>query len=313
MPWDALPGTAASAAAAAALVTAGLIASGRRWARRAGDLIAAILFYIAVPLIASYKVYSVPLETIAEYSVVVAASVLSAFGSAAVLIPRLLRGAPKETIGAAVLAAGIHNSAFLPIPLMLLLYGDGGPAALYSAIMNIIMAVATPLVLGVYSPVYRSEGKSVAASIARSIATYPPVYAIAAGAALRHAALPSLAVDAWRVGYEAGSYLTLLSFFLIGEVIARTGIRPDRGVGVVAFWRLVVEPAAATAAVTAVGLEGVWRAGAIIESFMPPATMNLVMAMLYKLDSGLVARSIGLITPISITLAVVYRLLNPSG
>jgi len=297
-----------SAAVAGLLVLLGVLSSGRSFSRKVSKAIASLLFYVSVPLIVSYKVYSVELATLASYAAVVAASVLTAFASAAVFVPRLLRGAPPETVGAAVLAAGIHNSAFLPIPLMLLLYGDAGPAALYSAIMNLIIAVVTPIVLGYYSPVYRGRGRGTAISILHSLATYPPLYALAAGLALRMVELPAWAVSAWEHAFTAGSYSTLLSFFLVGEVVARAGLRLDRGVAVVAFWRLVVEPAAATVAVEAAGLRGVWRAGALIEAVMPPATMNLVVAMMYRLDYGLVARSIGVVTPLSIGAAVLLRL-----
>ncbi len=302
-------GTASSAAVAAVLLAAGVFSARSPASRKVSKAIASLLFYISVPLIVSYKVYSVPLVTLVDYAVVVTASVLTAFVSAALLVPRLLRDAPPETVGAAILAAGIHNSAFLPIPLMLLLYGDAGPAALYSAIMNIIIAVVTPLVLGYYSPIYRGSGRSTLVSVLHSLATYPPLYALAVGLLLRALQLPPSTVDAWRMGFTVGSYSTLLSFFLVGEVVARAGLRLDRGVAVVAAWRLLVEPAATAVAVDVAGLEGIWRHGALIESVMPAATMNLVVAMMYGLDYGLVARSIGLITPMSVAAAVAVRLL----
>lgn len=301
----------AAVAAAVALFAAGAVAALRFnvLARRVSQAVASLLFYFSVPLIVSYKVYSVEAYTLVDYSLVVAASVLTAFVSAALLIPRLLRGEPPETVGAAVLAAGIHNAAFLPIPLMLLLYGDGGPAALYSAVMNVIIAVATPLVLGYYSPLYRASGRGIAGSIARSLATYPPLYGLIAGTVLRCASLPPLVVAHWGRLFVLASYTTLLSFFLVGEVLARSGVRLDRGVVVVAAWRLLVEPTAAVAAVEALGLRGLWRAGALIEAVMPPATMNLVVSMMYGLDYSLVARSIGVVTPLSLAAAVAVRLL----
>ncbi len=296
-----------SAAAAAALFAAGIASSGREWSRRFSEAIAKLLFYAAVPAIILYKVAVAPLGVLADYAVVVSASVVGALVSAAVLVPRLLHSEPRERIGAAILAAGIHNSAFLPIPLMLLLYGDAGPAALYSAIVNIIISVAAPAVIGAYSPLQR--GRSLAASIARSMATYPPLYALAAAGLLRGAGVPGEAL--FHSLYTAGSYATLLSFYLVGETLAKTGLGVDRGVAVVAAWRLAVEPAIAIAAVRATGLSGVWLAGAVIESFMPPATMNLVLAMIYGLDRDLVAKAIGLVTPVSIVLAVAVRALIP--
>ena len=291
---------------AAALFAAGLLSAGRPWSRRVSEAVASMLFYAAVPALVFYKVYSVPLGVLAEFSLVVATSVLGALSTAALAVPRLLRGYPRETVGAAVLAAGIHNAAFLPIPLMTLLYGDAGPAAVYSAVVNLITALVVPVVVGLYSP--RARG-STAARVARTVATYPPVYAIIAAVLARGPGLPPGAERLAHWLYTAGSWATLASFYLVGETLARAGLRLDRPVAVVAAWRLAVEPAVAFLAVDAVGLTGLWRAAALLEAPMPPATMNIVISMVYGLDAGLVARAIGLVTPFSIAAAVAEYLL----
>jgi len=296
-------------AAAAALFTAGLLSSGRPWSRRASDAIADMLFYLAVPALVFYKVYSVALDVLAEFSLVVVVSVLGALGTAALAVPRLLRGYPRETVGAAVLAAGIHNAAFLPIPLMTLLYGDAGPAALYSAVVNLITAVVVPVVVGIYSP--RARG-SAARRVAATLATYPPVYAIAAAALARGPGLPAAAEHVAHALYVAGSWATLASFYLVGETLAKAGLRVDKPVAVVAAWRLVVEPAIAVAAVSLAGLTGLWRAAALLEAPMPPATMNIVVSMVYGLDAGLVARAIGFVTPVSLAAVAAEYLLLPA-
>lgn len=270
-----------------------------------------MLLFFSIPSVVLYKVAYTPLSIIVSYAAIVSLDVVAVLGSAALLVPRLLRGAGPETVGAAVLAAGIHNSAFLPIPLMLVLYGDAGPAALYSTIINVYIAVATPVIIGLYSPRYR--GGSLAGRVARSIAEYPPVYALAAAAALRP--LPGApAVEPWlHLLYRAGAESTLASFYLVGSALRGAGLGVDRAVAAVAAWRLLLDPLTTfgLASLLGGGLRGAWLAGLYIEAFMPPATMNLVVSMLYGLDYRLVARCIGIITPLSLAAAAAVRQLVP--
>ncbi|NOZ89384.1 MAG: hypothetical protein GXO15_05605, partial [Crenarchaeota archaeon] len=287
MMWE-----AARAAAAVALFLAGLAAGGRG---RLEQLVSRYLLYVAVPLIVFYKVLTAELGIVAAYGLLVGWSMGGSLLLAAVLVPRLLRGAPRETVGAAVLAAGIHNAGFLPIPLVLLFYGDAGPPALYSTMANLYMAWAMPLVAGAYSP--RTRGGLGGA--VRGLLGYPPFYALAAAALLRlGSGTPSgLPLAVLGPVYRAAAESTLASFLLVGSVLGRAGLSLDRAVAVVAAWRLAVEPALTVGLLAAadLGLEGVWLATALIEAFMPPATMNLVVALEYGLDYALVARAIGVV------------------
>ncbi|KSW11830.1 hypothetical protein CF15_03245 [Pyrodictium occultum] len=299
---------AARALVAVGLLAAGLLAGRSRAASTASRAISLMLLWFSVPFIVLYKIYTVDLVVAGKYALLVPASVLGALASAYLLIPRLLRGLPSKVVGAAVLAAGFHNAGFLPIPLMLILYDDAGPAALYSTLVNIIAAVAVPLVAGAYSPV--GEAGSTAGKLAASLARFPPFYALVAGTLLYLLAggHPWLAEALGILGHVAAES-TLSSFFLVGSVLAYAGIGFEKPVLAVLAWRLGVEPAIALAASTLLGLQGVWLAGALIEAFMPPATMNLVYAALYGLDETLVAKAIGLTLPFSIAAAVLIRLL----
>ena len=96
------------------------------------------------------------------------------------MIPRMLKGYPGRVVGAAVLAAGIHNAGFLPIPLMLILYGDAGPAALYATLSSSYAAVTVPIIIGGFA-----QGKRSTMHIARSVITYPPFIALLLGVSLR--------------------------------------------------------------------------------------------------------------------------------
>ena len=295
-PWEAL--------VAAALLALGLASPSPRLER----IVAAALLYAIVPVVAGYKVATAPLTLVGGYAAQVAASMLGSLALAGLLVPRLLRGHPRETVGAAVLAAGIHNAGFLPIPLITVLYGDPGPPALYSAMANVYMSIAIPLIVARYSPRISRGSHTAPARVARSLAGYPPLHAVAAGAAARLLGLDPTPLQPL---YHAAAAATLASFYLVGSTLARSGLGLDKPVAVIAAWRLLVEPAIAAPTAKLLGLQGVWHATALIEATMPPATMNLVVARVYSLDEKTVAKAIGLVTPISIAAAAAVRLLNP--
>lgn len=293
--------------AAAALFTLGFYTGRSKGAKRLSKLVSRLLLWFSIPAIILYKVYTVDPATAAKYSILVVISAVGSITTAAVGIPRLLRGLPASSIGAAVLAAGIHNSAFLPIPLMLILHGDAGPAALYSAIINMVIVLVVPVIVGVYS---ETAGKgNIARRVASSIARFPPFYALVAGVMLRtllagNNTLVSVLGHVGRVAAES----TLTSFCLVGAVLATAGLAVDKPTLVIAVWRLLVEPLLAIAVSIALGLEGIWLAGALIEACMPPATMNIVFAITYGLDEKLVARAIGFTMPLSIVVSLLIRL-----
>ena len=58
------------------------------------------------------------------------------------------------------------------------------------------------------------------------------------------------------------------------------------------------------------GIKRLWRQGIVLESFMPSATMNIVVSMIYGLDYKTVAKAIGLVIPVSITLATILALVH---
>ncbi|HIQ24191.1 MAG TPA: hypothetical protein EYH50_03995 [Pyrodictium delaneyi] len=293
---------------AAVLFAIGLYTGYSEDAGRLSKAISRLLLWFSLPFILLHKVYTVDPATAIKYTMLVVVSVVGSLVTAVVGIPRLLRELPASGIGAAILAAGIHNSAFLPIPLMLILYGDAGPAALYSAIVNIISVIAVPIVVGMYSE--KETEEDTVKRITRSLSRFPPFYALVAGIALR-TLLPSDCGPVYALLEILGrmaAELTISSFYLVGAVLAVSGLAVDRPTLVIAAWRLIVEPLLAVGASIALGLEGVWLAGALIEACMPPATMNIVFAITYGLDEKLVARAIGFTMPLSIVVAVLIRL-----
>lgn len=289
------------------LLIVGIVTGRKRVANNLSKAISRLLLWFSIPFILLYKVYTVDLTTALKYTMLVMVSALGSLITAAVVVPRLLRSLPAPSIGAAILAAGIHNSAFLPIPLMLILYGDAGPAALYSAILNVIIVIVVPVIVGMYSEKV-VEG-STARRIVNSLARFPPFYALLVGILLRVLWPSETLYTLLEVAGRAAAESTLSSFYLVGATLALAGLAVERPVLVVAAWRLLVEPLLTIAASIILGLEGIWLAGALIEACMPPATMNIVFAISYGLDEKLVARAIGFTMPLSIIATILVRLI----
>jgi predicted permease len=292
----------------------GFILGSTREGRRVSNIIAKLLLYLFIPAIIIYKVASTQLGIIVQYAVLVTAVFWLTLGSAAILVPRILREYSEKTIGAAILAAGIHNSGFLPIPLMLMLYGDAGPAALYSTIASIHTSIIVPIIVGLYRAKKRNEEGSVARIVLRSIIAYPPFIALLTGLASREfmTTCPDRVVSTLPSLYAISAEATLISFYLVGAALRQSGLGLDKPVLLITLWRLIVEPIITLIVILSVNpaIGELWIRGLIIESFMPPATMNIVVAVIYGLDYKVVAKSIGISTPFSIALALLQFFIN---
>jgi len=295
-------GSFARVSVAAAMLVLGVSLGSSSKGRVIARLVSTSLLYVFIPLIILYKVIYTPVNVIAAYAAIVTLVFSLVIGSATALIPRLLRDYPRESIGASILAAGIHNSGFLPIPLMLILFHDAGPAALYATFVSSYASVITPVIVGMYG----SRGGASYASVLGAMIRYPPFIALLTGLALRTIWAPMNSSAVLRSLYVLSSDATLLSFYLVGAALRQSGLGLNKAIGVIAVWRLGLEPVLTLAAIAVLGgeLAPLWRKGLIIESMMPPATMNIVVSMIYGLDYKLVARAIGLITPISIALSI---------
>lgn len=110
---------------------------------------------------------------------------------------------------------------------------------------------------------------------------------------------------------SVASEMTMLSFYLVGTSIGLAWPpKIDSAVCFVAAWRLLVSPLIHACLAMLFGLSGWLLKCALIESFMPPATMNLVFSEYYRLETGVVASSIALVTPLSLALVGLLAVLG---
>jgi len=296
---------AARAVAAVVLTVAGLAVGGRGFARVVSRAITLLLLYFSLPILTWYTV-GIALPRFSKLVDVVVAGFT--YMAVALVVVTLLASFVGRRLGwscrvetAATLASVFQNALFLPLPIMLLLGGTVEPVVAYGISFNTFVGVAVPLVAsrcGVAS-------KSGVSRFLRVLLTFPPFYGLLAGLATMPVSWQLYAVGGYAVTLLkiVASEVTILSFYLVGASIALAWPpRIDSAVGFITVWRLAVSPIIHVGIAMLLGLDGLLLVCVLVESFMPPATMNLVFSEYYRLETSVVASSIAFITPLSLAL-----------
>ncbi len=262
---------------------------GRRRLSVVDRWVSLLLLYFSLPVLTWYVV-GYRLSGVARLALGSSLYMLVSLALAPLLVRVAGGGLESRQRAAVVLASVFQNCIFLPLPLFLLVWGDVVPVVAYSVGFNLLLPAAVPLVVSAYTTGLRVS------AIVRGYLTFPPFYGLLAGLATFLLGLPqpSYAVHVYRAAAEA----TLLSFILVGSSIARLWPpRLDRGVAIATAWRLVASPLLHYALALVLGMRGLELVCMMIESVMPPATMNLVFCRVYNLDDGVVASTIITTTP----------------
>ncbi len=291
----------------AVFFVAGLVL-GRRGIRGPSKVLGKVLLYVILPYLMIYGIVYTSMTLVKSVTLVAVAYVAISAVAIPLIYLRLLGRGPG--VGAAMISSVFPNVGFLPIPLMLLLYGNPMPAVLYASMYNVASAPVIPVLASI-----GGESKPTTSLIVKRVLTFPFTIAAIIAFTIRftlHPAPP--APPPLPMIKDVFSETNIASFLIVGDAIARSRFGFRREVLAVMGWRLLASPAmhlGLLAAIASLNLPAVWVAGILIESFMPPATMNLVYAMMYGLDEEVVAVSIAYITPIALGLSVLIRFLIP--
>jgi len=301
------------AVVAIVLVVAGLASSGRVFAQLLSKAITFLLLYFSLPILTWYTVgIALPrFSRLADIVVVGFTYTVLALAIVAFLAQVVGRrlGWSCRVEAAAMLASVFQNALFLPLPIVLLLGGVVELVVAYGISFNVVTGVAVPFIAGRCGV----AGKSSVSMVFRRLLAFPPFYGLLAGLAT----MP-LSWQVWSVcGHvvallkSVASEMTMLSFYLVGTSIGLAWPpKIDSAVCFVAAWRLLVSPLIHACLAMLFGLSGWLLKCALIESFMPPATMNLVFSEYYRLETGVVASSIALVTPLSLALVGLLAVLG---
>ncbi len=298
--------TTGIAVAATALV-AGILC--RRYGRgKPINYLSKFLLFIAIPYLILYGTLFTNLAKVSAMIFVATSYTLVASVACFLLYFKVLRY-EREVAGSLIYSSALLNAGFLPIPLVTMLYGDPSPAAIYNAAYNIVASITVPVV----GTLLKAEGgKPKIVEVLKGVITFPPATALITALTLK-AFLGSYEVPAVLISVkDVLGIVVLSSFAIVGYNVFGIGKAMLKRLLLWVFaWRLLISPLIHALLSAIAGLSGVWLATALIESLMPPATMNLVYAEVYGFRVDIIAVSIAIITPISLAASVALRMVMP--
>ena len=273
------------------------------------DYLSKFLLFIVMPYLIVYSTIFTDLSKVSAMIFVSATYTAAAVILCFVSYSKLLRYR-REFAGSLIYSSALQNTGFLPIPLVTVLYGIPDPAAIYNAANIMVGSIAVPVV----GNLLRREGGNVGLlSVLKGILKFPPAIALLISLILRALLGSTAPPTPLTVAKNFLGTIILSSFAIVGYSILGIGRKAlSRPVLWVVAWRLLFSPLIHIALSAAVGLSGVWLATTLIESVMPPATMNLVFARIYGFRDDIIAVTIALITPLSLIASVIIGVAIPA-
>lgn len=284
---------------------AALIACGLAWrivapgGLAADDLRRALttfVYYLLLPALVLHVIWRAPLGTdsllIALVAAVCVVAGLLLGGVAARLLVR-----ERAMAGAVVLAAAFPNVTYMGLPLLESLYGPAGRAI---AIQYDLFA-CTPLLITVGALVARRYGSGGGGlNPVATLLRVPPLWAAVAAIAFNLLGLPPPEwLDATLDRLAQG--VVPLMLFSLGLALSLRAWRSSYlpALAPVVVIQMALLPLFALGLTGALGMEGVVRAGVVLEAGMPTMVLGLVFCDRYRLDTGLYAAAVALTTVVS--------------
>ena len=236
-----------------------------------------VVLYSFLPLLLFSSVYNrSPGELVESFTyMVLSASLIS---STSFIASYLLTGGDLEL----VLLSTYLNSGYLPIPLAYVLWGE-------EALPLVGFYILTNVTVGNVLAPFLLAGRGVKEGV-KVLSKYPPLYAIATGVVLSYLGLripQSLLLSISHVG-AAAPYIAL---FILGMEASRMSLIPTMDSLKVAVTRFVVAPLVTyLVAPLYIPSNNLAFRIALLESFMPPAITNVILANEYGSNPVRVAK-----------------------
>ena len=234
---------------------------------------------------------------------------ISSFFLISVLTSLFARDMDDRSRAVVILTASFQNTAFLPLPIALSLWGDRGVVAVvfYMLINGFLMNTMGAFIAASYS------GESTRmADIIRSALSYPPMAASIIGIVIL--------VSPWTIGAVASTILSFIGDTTVPVILFTIGYRLAGSVGnankfaraclLTAFIRFVFSPFLNLYILDFVTTGDLERSVIMLEAGMPPAVMNSALAEKYKLNVNLASQIIPILTAVSLFLIPVWLLMT---
>jgi len=263
------------------------------------------LFYVTIPLIIFDIIYSEKHLTVFSLAISVSTIHMAVIFAASYWYMKMQRQDDRPRALAFALSLSMSNVAYLAIPLAITVFGDTRYILPYTIAFNIALPVVT-FVLSYIGYEGINKSRSIGKAFVR---TLPFILAIALALVLRY-----LELDLGFLApvFDINTYFTFLSFILIGYEFAKFVRRFNKELLKVSLAALIIKyivsPIAMVLLVSVAEIDEYLR-GLLLQSIMPPAVTNIVLAKMFKLDTEIVSLLIVLLTPISIGLSFLIPLI----
>lgn len=283
------------------IVDIGLAAIGFMIGRRNSNFMAYIvellnyfLYYIAVPMVIFVGVLNAPSIDFYVFFIVLSILHICILMMSSFLFSHIISSDPKDKITIMVLSS-LPNAGYLAIPLATLLLGTGYYVTPYTVAFNIVFSFTT-----LFIALKTSRGNPLDV-----VKSFPPILAIIITTIIK-----TLTLD---IGGIVGSvsiftsYVIRMSFLVIGYGLANltySSLRPlVRPLAVIALIKIPYSLITARAMLSFVTAPSEFVRGFMLQSIMPPAVNNIIIAKMFKLNEDLMAMSITVLTLVSVVLS----------
>ncbi|MEW6240448.1 MAG: AEC family transporter [Chloroflexota bacterium] len=262
-----------------------------------------VVFYVFTPVLVFNQLLhnNLPLDDIL-HTVGFTVSVIAAMVTLAWLFGRLMRF-DRPTLMAVLITVGFGNTGNYGLPLVNFAFGAD---ALSHATL---FFVTTSILFNTVGVLLASLGHTDFRNALLGLLRVPTVYAVILGVALNQFRV-SLPLPIERTVQLAADGSIPLMLVLLGVELSRLQWSDSRrAIGLSAGLRLLAGPLVGLLLAIPFGLRGAAWQGDVIQSSMPAAVNNTVLAAEYKLNSSLVTGIVflgTLLSPITLTLLLVY-------
>ncbi len=271
--------------------------------RCVSEIASKLLLYVIIPYLMVHGILSVSSSLIFNTALIITFYLLFSAITLPLLYNRIYSDLRLKA--SATLSSIIQNVGFIPIPLMTILYNNPLPAIVYSLIFNLGSSLLIPFV---------GKPSANARELILNILKFPLALTSIIAITLKVSTyylvgIPTLANPLLTWAAKFMSDASILSFLIIGDVLANIKFNFSKSVIPIVLWRIAISPLIHLIPLLLIKLPKLWFVGVILESLMPPATMNIVYARFYGLREDIVTLSIICTTPISLIASPIIKLL----
>ncbi|MCS7112064.1 MAG: hypothetical protein N3D82_00715 [Ignisphaera sp.] len=259
------------------------------------NLLNYFLYYTILPMVIFMAVLNAPSIGFYMLSVLLSILHICLLMVSSFLLSRIVSNDVKDRM-AITTASSLPNAGYLAIPLAMIILGTERYVTPYAVAFNIVLSLTSLLIavkVSRESPL--NAVKSLPPILAVMVSIILKQHTIGLGSALD--VLSTFTLHAIRSSFLVIGYgLTNLTYSSLKSLV--------KPLLVVALLKIPYSLLVAKAILSFIVLPREFIRGFMLQSIMPPAINNIIIAKMFKLNEDLVAASIAIITPVSVLLSL---------